>query len=149
MRTIERDIVGAFIFSSDDYLLLGKSRKGGVYQDTWIIPGGGIEEGETKLEAACRETIEEVGIDITNWPMEYIEANITGESEKTLRDTGERILVKMRFYNYVVRSPKHHTDIEIICEDDIAEASWHHKNTLASVKLTEAEVISLKQLGYL
>ena len=31
---------------------------------TWTIPKGGIEEGETKLQAAIRETKEEVGIKI-------------------------------------------------------------------------------------
>ena len=54
MRRIHRDIVGGFIFSSDSKLLLGKSRKGGVYAGNWIIPGGGIDEGETQLEALAR-----------------------------------------------------------------------------------------------
>ena len=30
MRTIEREIVGGFIFSKDQKVLLGKNRKGGV-----------------------------------------------------------------------------------------------------------------------
>lgn len=65
MRTIQRDIVGAFIFSSDNKLLLGKSIKGGVYPDYWIVPGGGMEPDETKVEAVKRETLEETGIDIS------------------------------------------------------------------------------------
>ncbi|MBX6334015.1 NUDIX domain-containing protein [Candidatus Saccharibacteria bacterium] len=61
MRTIKRDVVGAFIFSSDNKILLGKSRKGGVYHGTWMVPGGGIEEGETMRDAVIREIREEVG----------------------------------------------------------------------------------------
>lgn len=35
----------------------------------WMVPGGGIEEGETAAEAAVREMKEETGLDITVGPM--------------------------------------------------------------------------------
>ena len=57
MRTIKRDIAGAFIFSNDNHVLLGKNIKGGVYEDLWVVPGGGIDEGESKVEAARRELL--------------------------------------------------------------------------------------------
>jgi 8-oxo-dGTP diphosphatase len=58
---MQRDIVGAFIFSSDKHILLGKSRRGGAYSGRWIVPGGGIEPGESKVAAVIRETQEETG----------------------------------------------------------------------------------------
>ena len=57
-----RDIVGAFMFSNDGFVLLGKSGAGGVYQDMWLCPGGGIDPGETKLQALKREVMEEVSL---------------------------------------------------------------------------------------
>ena len=33
-------------------------------RDIWMVPGGGIEEGESSLEAAVREVEEETGLDI-------------------------------------------------------------------------------------
>lgn len=33
-------------------------------RDIWMVPGGGIEEGENSIEAAVRETKEETGLDI-------------------------------------------------------------------------------------
>lgn len=33
-------------------------------KDLWMVPGGGIEEGENSIEAAVREAKEETGLDI-------------------------------------------------------------------------------------
>ena len=35
----------------------------------WMVPGGGIEEGETAAEAVVREMKEEAGLDVTVGPM--------------------------------------------------------------------------------
>lgn len=38
-------------------------------KDIWMVPGGGIEEGETAAEAVVREMKEETGLDVTVGPM--------------------------------------------------------------------------------
>ncbi len=149
MRTIHREIVGTFIFSNDGYFLLGKSRKGGVYKDAWIVPGGGIEEGETKLDAAKRETVEEVGIDISDFEVKLLDIILTGESEKVLRDTGEKVSVKMTFYNFTVHANKPANEITISCDDDIVEAMWHPIKDLAELNLSPPTKTTLQNLGYL
>ena len=149
MRAIHRDIVGTFIFSNDGYLLLGKSRKGGVYRNSWIVPGGGIEGNETKLEAAKRETLEEVGLDISNFEVEQISTSLSGESEKVLKETNENVLVKMTFYNFIVHINKPAHAINLNCNDDIEEAKWHPIKSLSKLKLSPPTETTLKNLGYL
>lgn len=42
-----------------------------IQPGTWGIPAGKVEAGETPLQAAIRETREEVGIDLTPENIEY------------------------------------------------------------------------------
>jgi 8-oxo-dGTP pyrophosphatase MutT (NUDIX family) len=149
MRTITRDIVGAFIFSRDGKLLMGKSHKGGVYSKSWIIPGGGVEDGETKIEALRREILEETGIDIKSSEVSKIEGALRGQSEKNLRDTGERLLVNMDFYNYKVIIDKDSSDITLKADDDFVDARWFSQPELAAVQMSPPSVETLRKLGYL
>lgn len=149
MRKIYRDIVGGFIFSSDTKLLLGKSHSGGVYSNKWIIPGGGIDEGETQLEALAREILEETGIDIADTKIERIEGELSGESEKTLRDSGERVLVEMTFYNYKVTLEMVASDVSLKTEDDFTEAAWVSVDELHGLDLSIPTATTLKRLGLL
>lgn len=56
----DRDFVaGAFIVKNDEILLLRHKKYG-----MWLQPGGHVEEGETPDEAAIRETMEEVGLEV-------------------------------------------------------------------------------------
>ncbi|HEU4914366.1 MAG TPA: NUDIX hydrolase [Candidatus Saccharimonadales bacterium] len=149
MRTVQRDIVGAFIFSSDNKLLLGKSIKGGVYPDCWIVPGGGVEPGETKLDALRRETLEETGITIDQAGIKQIEGELSGQSEKVLRDTGEKVVVEMKFYNFKVMLAETANSVTLIHEDDFVDAKWFSVDDIKNLKLSPPTITTLQKLGYL
>lgn len=134
MRTIEREIVGAFIFSSDNKILLGHNKKGGVYQDQLVVPGGGIDESESKLDALKCEILEETGIDTTNAIITEVDEISVGESEKILKDTDERVLVKMRFYDFKIQLNDNSQQIKLIFEDDYADAAWYTPEELIKVE---------------
>lgn len=146
MRTIHRDIVGGFIFSKDGKLLLGKNRKGGVYEGTYVVPGGGVDKGETKESALHREMLEETGIDINN--AEVMPLNTaSGEHEKTLRDTGERVFVKMDFYNFRIDLNENAVDVVIKTEDDWYEPQWFDLKKLKEINLSEPTYNTLVAVG--
>ncbi len=55
--------VSALIFRDDKILLFHRFRDGNEY---WVIPGGGVEEGETVEEALQRELWEETSISFSS-----------------------------------------------------------------------------------
>lgn len=149
MRTIKRDIVGAFIASSDKKLLLGNSRKGGVYSGAWIVPGGGIDEGETEEQALAREILEETGLDISGAKVSKVDIQLTGQSEKTLKETNETVLVDMVFHNYLVEMPEASDVYQTNGLDDFENARWVPFEELKNLTMSPPTIETLRVLGYL
>jgi 8-oxo-dGTP pyrophosphatase MutT (NUDIX family) len=152
MRTIKRDIVAVLVYSKDKKLLMGEKdpKGGGVYSDCWHTPGGGIEQGETKEQAVIREVKEEVGIDVTPYAIEFVTDEDNGTAEKTLKDTGEKVLVEMQFYVYkIVISDKISNEIKMKFSDDLVEARWFDISELSTVKLTPPSEKYFKKIGYI
>ena len=148
MRTIQRDIVGGFIFSADGKMLLGKNRKGGVYEGLFVVPGGGVDDGETKLQALQREMMEETGIDIRQGVTVPINES-TGAHEKTLRDIDERVFVKMNFYDYRIDLPQNADDITIHADDDWYMPQWFNIAELNDVPTSQPIRSTLLSAGIL
>lgn len=124
--------------------------KGGVYADCWHIPGGGIDEGEDKLSALKREILEETGIDISLYQPELIDDQGRGQSEKTLKDTGEKVLCDMTFNVYkVIISDKDANQIVVSLNDDLVKYTWTNPKDFGTLKLTPPSVELFRRLGYL
>ncbi len=121
--------------------------KGGVYLDCWHIPGGGIDEGEDQKAALIREISEETGIDISSYPIELVDDLGRGESVKTLKDTGEKVVCIMRFYVYKVNiNNKNAKEIQISLDDDLVKYQWVTLSELKDLKLTPPSVELFKRL---
>lgn len=151
MRTIQRTIVSALIFSIENKLLMGKKdpKKGGVYFDCWHIPGGGIEENESKVDALIREINEEVGLDISNDKIQLVSDDGKGTSEKILKDTNEKVLVEMQFFVYKVSIQESFNNIKVKLNDDLVECGWFDLKELTDMKLTPPSVTLFQKLGYI
>jgi 8-oxo-dGTP pyrophosphatase MutT (NUDIX family) len=151
MRTIERDIVSAVIVSGDGKIFeaLQTPGGGGVYEGCWCIPGGGIDDGEDQRTALNREMMEETGIDISKYPVELVQTD-EGDAEKTLKKTGERILVKMKFHTYrVVINDKRADEIKITLNDELSEYKWCDTSEIKNLKLSPPSIVLFNKLGYL
>jgi len=148
MRTIRRDIVGGFILSEDSKVLLGQSIKGGVYEGSYSVPGGGIEDGETKEQALAREMLEETGIDITAGSTTELNSS-TGAHEKTLRDTGERVFVEMTFYNYKIELPQKASEVIVKAEDDWIDPRWFSPAEIIQVNVAVPTLKKLQEMGFI
>ena len=56
--------VRVLLVAGDDVLLLGDSDPGVERSGWWVLPGGGIDPGESDEEAAVREVFEETGLTV-------------------------------------------------------------------------------------
>ncbi len=136
LREISRIIVSAVILSKDKKVLMGRKdpSRGGVYPDCWHIPGGGVDEGETLEQALEREIAEETGIDVAPYKPKLLPYKDTGVSEKTLKDTGEKVICNMEFNRFKVEIDKNADEIKLKLSDDLIETRWFTMEELPGVK---------------
>ncbi|HEX2654982.1 MAG TPA: NUDIX hydrolase [Xanthobacteraceae bacterium] len=116
--------VSAAIIRDDRVLVVRRARK--PASGLFTLPGGGVEAGETLVEAVQREVMEETGLTIDV-------VALAGHREVIVRDKAgavERHFVIMAFAARLAGG-------DIVLNDEIAETRWVLPDELADLSTTE------------
>ena len=108
-----------------------------------------MDDGETKEDAMIRELKEETGLDISAYQLEFLGNSRSGTFEKTLRDTGEKVLCEMKFFDFRVMIPLQAGDIFVYPSDDLIECKWIGIDELQNFKLPPPSIELFRKLGYI
>ena len=122
MKKIEAIWVGLLIIENKKVLMVKE-----FGQDFYSLPGGGLEEGETKEQALLREIKEEINVEVVDCKI-YKEYNLPARLEKTM----------MRFIVYTGKVKG-----EIQCTSHIEEIKWIDSQ-FASKNLKIGNITSMK-----
>lgn len=115
--------VGVVIYNSEGKIFLMTSPK----WKGWLVPGGGIEDGETDEEALCREIKEELGIEIINLYK-------NGESKKEASSDFKDKTIPFHFIDYFAKALS--TDVKP--NSEILEYKWFSTEEALNLELLDS-----------
>ena len=125
------------VIERDGKILMGNKASGvGPYPDTWRLPGGGIEEGESPEDTVKREVNEEVGLIVT-------EVDGLGIYEDEEPDK------KGEMTHYVFNMFKVSFSGEDKVSEEFPEIKWIEIDKLSEYPLARPSIKLFKDLGYL
>lgn len=79
------EVVVAALVRSAQVLLVHRTPDRLAYPDTWDLPGGHVEEGESELTALARELREELGVDMSPESATHLGHVVAGTDAGPLR----------------------------------------------------------------
>ncbi len=130
-------ICAVAVIEKNGKILMGnKARDIGPYPNTWRLPGGGVEEGESLEDAAKREIKEETNLDVES--VEKIGVDEDDEPDKN----GEMTHYVFNMFK-VKPSGKH------AISKELPSLRWIDKKQLANISLARPSIKVFKELGYL
>lgn len=128
--------VGSVIVHQNKVLLVKHvPQKAGFWAGKWTCPGGRLQFGETLRDAAKREVLEEIGLEI----------EIKGESivfERIVKDNTEDALLHVIYIDFLSR-PQGQTILTP--GSDVGEARWFHFEDIPWDALHEDTVLLLER----
>ena len=128
------------VINNNNILLVKKQR--GPYIGKWDLPGGGIEMGETSIEALNRELLEECGYKAVETKLVNVLNNrvIYVNSENQREE-----LTLLSIIYFVTLEQYNHTDKQKIIRDteDVSDSKWFSLNEMSQVLLTPNAIYAI------
>lgn len=129
-------ICSVALIEKDGKILMGNKKPGvGPYPDTWRLPGGGIEEGESPEDALKREIMEEIGVNVTD--LKFIGLYEDDEPDK------DNVMTHYVFHMFKIK-----VDGEGSISDELTQIKWIDKSSLNEFPLPRPSIKLFKELGY-
>ena len=116
--------VGGIVFRDKDVLLVKRNKD--PNKGFWSIPGGKQILGETLVEAAQRELVEETGVRVDSLLLVDVADSIIADAEG-----------KIKYHYTLVDYMGHWYSGNSRAGDDAQEVRWVHMNELSSYSLLE------------
>jgi len=114
--------VAAAVLRADKLLLVQHTKAGASY---WMLPGGGLDHGETMHDALARELREETGIHVRPGPLLLVSESIS--------PTRDRHIVHLIF-----RADYLQGEIQPCDDPRVTDAAWHPLEFLAQDQIYPA-----------
>ncbi len=145
-RTLHRVVSKAVITNSRSEVLMAKISRG-FFSGSWTLPGGFVDYSEHPREAAQREVLEELGVEIEiPDTLGELGAVIEGDDVSMVQTA----IFNEEGINWVSFSYKCETDLdgqEIIPKDDeIEEARWFSKDEALKIAVSVFDIEAIKKL---
>lgn len=112
MTRMTVSITADIVVVNQDREVLVIRRKNPPYQEQWALPGGYVDEGETFVQAAQRELLEETGLDIDLRRFETGRVWDAPDRDPRGRVISQSFLVRLR------------EKVEPVAGDDATEFMW-------------------------
>ncbi|CAB5214717.1 COG1051 ADP-ribose pyrophosphatase [uncultured Caudovirales phage] len=125
-------LVVDIVVHTDTEVLLIK-RKNNPYAGHWALPGGFIDPGETPMQAALRELVEETGVELNSAP------TLVGEFREPYRDPRMEHTWSWAYKLHIKDRA------ETVAGDDASAASWIPINQLGQLQMAFDHATILKR----
>lgn len=132
--------VAGILIENNRILLIEHLKKNKKY---WLVPGGGVDWGESTAEALIREYKEETNLDITVEKFLFLSETIAPDKKKHVINLYFQIkIIKNSIYDMKLGDEKNLTDLKFITKEEIENIKLYPNIKTQLIQLLNKEKIA-------
>ena len=132
--------VAGILIENNKILLIEHLKKNKKY---WLVPGGGVDWGESTAEDLTREYKEETNLDITVEKFLFLSETIAPDKKKHVINLYFQIkIIKNSIYNMKLGDERNLTDLKFITKEEIENIKLYPNIKTQLIQLLNEEKIA-------